>query len=110
MELNAEGLSGGQGRIQVEFIDGKGVLARSNWLAQRGVHLPVLWEQTGRSVEIPESGEARLRIQLEGRARLYSFGFRCTTVRFRSNCRRKLQAKRMTYMEQLAELFSGRFR
>ena len=76
LEANADGLAGNKGRITVEVIrDGK-VLARSQPLADDGAHLALAWEGGANAAKLSGSGPVRLRVRLEGAARLYSFSFR----------------------------------
>ncbi len=75
MDVNAEGLAGGEGRIVVELIGGEKVLAAGSALNRDGVAVPIRWGE-GETVDIPDSGRLQLRFRLAGRARLYSFTFR----------------------------------
>jgi len=76
LEANADGLTGNKGRMTVEVIrDGK-VLARSQPLADDGVHRALAWEDGAAAAKVAGSGPVRLRVRLEGTARLYSFSFR----------------------------------
>ncbi len=75
LEVNVEGLSRNAGRIAVELIDARQVLATGRVLNQDGVAVPVRWTRT-RRVEHPGTGTLRLRFTLDGRARLYGFTFR----------------------------------
>ena len=75
MDVNAEGLAGGEGRITVELTDGGKVLAAGAALNQDGVAVPIRWGE-GKTVAVPDSRRLQLRFRLAGRARLYSFTFR----------------------------------
>jgi hypothetical protein len=74
LELNAEGLSGGSGRIRVELAGDGGVVASSEPVTADGVAVPVVWR--GADSRIPAGRTLQLRFRLEGSARLYSFTFR----------------------------------
>jgi hypothetical protein len=76
LEVNAEGLGGGKGRIAVEVLEGDAVAAASNWLSEEGVRLPVVWPEQGGVLRLQAGKTYRLRVRLEGAARLYSFSFR----------------------------------
>ena len=71
LELNADGLSQGGGRILVDLLAGGKVVATSHALTEDGVHVPVLWK-TGKRLALPQD-LLRLRFRLEGEAALYSF-------------------------------------
>ena len=75
MDVNAEGLAGGEGRIVVELIGGEKVLAAGSALNHDGVAVPIRWGE-GETLRLPDTGRLRLRFRLSGRARLYSFTFR----------------------------------
>ncbi len=75
LELNADGLTRGAGRISVDLLRGGEVLATSNAATEDGVAVSVRWPVGGSRLRLPESGPLRLRFQLEGEARLYSFTF-----------------------------------
>ena len=72
LEVNADGLAGGAGRITVELLRGQEVLATSNTITEDGVAVTM----GGNELRLPASGPLRLRFRLEGEARLYSFTFR----------------------------------
>jgi hypothetical protein len=76
LEINAEGLAGGKGRIAVDLLDGSSVVATSNWLSADGVHVPVVWPEQGGVLRLAAGKPYRVRVRLEGSARLYSFSFR----------------------------------
>ena len=76
LEVNADGLARGAGRISVDLLRGGEVLATSNAVTEDGVATPVRWPVGGSRLRMPESGQLRLRFRLEGEARLYSFTFR----------------------------------
>ena len=75
LDVNAEGLAGGEGRIIVELTHGEKVVATGTALNQDGVAVPIRWRE-GEALRLPETGPFRLRFRLSGRARLYSFTFR----------------------------------
>ena len=76
LEANADGLTGGKGRITAEVLRDSKVLARSRPLAEDGVHLALVWEDGTAAAKVAGSSPVRLRVRLEGNARLYSFTFR----------------------------------
>ena len=77
LEINAEGLSQGEGRILVELLEDGQVLSRSSAAVEDGVELPVLWPYGGRQLTLRSRGKLlQLRFCLEGEARLYSFTFK----------------------------------
>ena len=76
LEANADGLTGGKGRITVEVIRHGKVLARSQPLTADGVHLALVWEDGAPAAKAVGSAPVRLRVRLEGTSRLYSFTFR----------------------------------
>ena len=77
LEINAEGLSQGEGRILVELREDGRVLGRSSAVIDDGVELPVLWPGGARQLALPSGGRPlRLRFRLEGKAQLYSFTFK----------------------------------
>lgn len=73
LEVNADGLSQGTGRIWVDWLVDDQVMGTSAALTQDGVRIPVRWKG-GRYLLLPD-GEVRLRFRLEGDAALYSFTF-----------------------------------
>ena len=73
LEVNADGLSQGTGRIWVDWLVDDQVMGTSAALTQDGVRIPVRWKG-GRYPLLPD-GEVRLRFRLEGDAALYSFTF-----------------------------------
>ena len=75
LEVNAEGLSGDAGRIAVELIGARKVLATGEGLNQDGVAVPVRWTSS-QGIQRPLPGTLRLRFRLAGQARLYGFTFR----------------------------------
>ncbi len=77
LEINAEGLSQGEGRILVELLEDGKVLARSNAVVEDGVESAVLWPYGGKQLALPSEEESlQLRFRLEGEAQLYSFTFK----------------------------------
>ncbi len=77
LEINAAGLSRGEGRILVELLEEGQVLGRSSALVEDGVELPVLWPYGGRQLAWPGGAKSlQLRFRLEGGAQLYSFTFK----------------------------------
>ena len=76
LEVNADGLAGGTGRIIVELLRGQEVLATSNTITEEGVATSVQWPVGGSQLRLPALEQLRLRFWLEGEARLYSFTFR----------------------------------
>ena len=73
LELNADGLSQGAGRILVDLVSDGDVVGTNHAATEDGVHVPVLWETGKRLMLSP--GLLRLRFRLEGEAALYSFTF-----------------------------------
>jgi hypothetical protein len=73
LEVNADGLGGGRGRITVEVVSGAEVLAASRPVVDDGVRRSVEWP-AGSAIALPDA-PVRLRFRLEGAARLYSFTF-----------------------------------
>ncbi len=73
LEVNADGLSQGRGRILLDLLAGGEVVATSNAVTEDGVHVPVDWK-TGKRLTLSQ-GLLRLRFRLEGEAALYSFTF-----------------------------------
>ena len=77
LEINAEGLSRGEGRILVELLEEGSTVARSSAVTADGVELPVLWPYGGQNLSLPTGRESlQLRFRLEGQAQLYSFTFK----------------------------------
>ena len=77
LEINAKGLSRGEGRILVELLEDGKALARSNAVIEDGVEVPVLWPYGGKGLALPSGGKSlQLRFRLDGNAQLYSFSFR----------------------------------
>jgi hypothetical protein len=75
LEVNVDGLDGGKGRVAVEVLDDAGSVATSNWVSADGVHTPVVWPEQGGEMRLTSGKPYRLRVRLEGSARLYSFSF-----------------------------------
>ena len=75
LEVSADRLGAGRGRIVAEVVKDNTILARSQPVMQDGHHLPVSWTPNGTGSVALEPG-VRLRFRLEGSARLYSFAFK----------------------------------
>ncbi len=75
LEVNASGLSGGEGRIWVDWLQENQVMATSASLSHDGIEIPVHWGDGRRCISLPRDS-VRLRFRLEGAAALYSFTFR----------------------------------
>ncbi len=76
LELTAQRLSGGEGRIVVELLEDREVAARSSAVIRDGVEVPVVWPYGGQNLSLPSGESLQLRFQLEGKARLDSFTFK----------------------------------
>ena len=76
LEVNADGLVRGTGRISVDLLRGDEVLATSNAVTDDRVANSVRWLVGGKRLRLPEPGQLSLRFLLEGEALLYSFTFR----------------------------------
>ncbi len=76
LEINAQGLSGSEGRIVVELLEGGKVAARSSAVIRDGLEVPVRWPHGGKKLSLPSGESLQLRFQLERKARLYSFTFK----------------------------------
>ncbi len=77
LEINAEGLSQGEGRVLVELLENGKVVARSNAVIGDGVEVPVLWPNEGQKLNLSTGAESlQLQFRLEGQAQLYGFTFK----------------------------------
>ncbi len=78
LEINAQRLSRGEGRILVELLEEGSTVARSSAVSADGVEVPVLWPYGGQNLSLPTGRESlQLRFRLEGQAQqLYSFTFK----------------------------------
>ena len=75
LEVNAEGLSEGAGRLYVQVGSGYTVVATSHALTEDGVRVTVLWPNGGGRLALPPGEKLQLRFLFEGQARVYSFSF-----------------------------------